>query len=306
MSIYLDDELPKTQEEDDIFEKPKNVPDFLPPAPERKKSGCFFLTPLGCVVGLVFAGFSCICLVPVTFLAGCGAFAAIFYTNSVSRTGSETLALENPTAARLDLREFDSYTINIQGADGDEITLNYEVTAYGLRKRDAENLLDNVKVALVREPDNRITVNVEQTGSFGLSSHDVEFTLIVPPEIAEILIEPTSDVTIENVKANFFIQGTSFAEVRLTDVSGEFDVSTDIGSITFSGTFRSESSSSFRTNSGDITMTLQPPVSLTYTAQSYSGAAICPDTTCTGSYGDRTSRLDVISDSGDITIRLVQ
>jgi hypothetical protein len=305
MSIYLDDELPKNQDEDDFFEKPKNVPDFIP-QPAKKKKGCFFFTPLGCVIGLVFSGFSCICLIPIIFLVGCGTFAALFYTNSVSRTGSETLVLENPTTTRLDLREFDLSAINIQGADGDEITINYEVTAYGLRKSDAENLLDNVSVALVRQPDNRITVDIEQTGSFGLSSHDVEFTLIVPPEMAEILLQPTSDVTIENVEANFVIQGSSFAEIRLTNVSGEFDVNTDIGSIIFSGTFRSESNNHFRTDSGDITMTLQEPVSLIYTAQSGTGTEICPDTACTGSYGDRTSRLDVTTDSGDINIRLAQ
>lgn len=309
MSIYLDDELPKNQEENDFFDKPQNdeVPYTPPDYPShrtKKKGGCFFTTPLGCVVGLAFVGFSCVCIIPIIITVGCGALATALFTNSVSRTGSEVLVLENPATARLDLSDFGSSAIKIQGADGDEITLNYELTTYGLRKNDAQDLLDNIKISLVRQPDNRITVNVEKSGSFGLSFHEIDFTLIVPPELAKVTLQPTSDVTIENLEADFVIDSTSFPNIRMTNVLGQFDVDAASGSITFSGSFRSGSSNRFQTSSGDIMLTLLEPVSLTYTAQSNTGSEVCPDAGCTGSYGDRTSTLQVTSDSGDINIRL--
>lgn len=42
MSIYLDDELPKNQEEDDLLEKPKMMYPTLSHSPQRKKTAVSF------------------------------------------------------------------------------------------------------------------------------------------------------------------------------------------------------------------------------------------------------------------------
>lgn len=322
MSVYLDDELPKNDspQEDDFFgssgQKPKNELPYVPPDPysplpparPSKKSGCFFLTPIGCVLGLCLSMVGCFCVLPIGLTAAGVGVAAIFFTNEVEKSGTDTLVLENPENTTLDLSGTgdsinlgDSANIVITGGPSDAMRVDYRVLAYGLRESDAQALLDNVTVSLVQQ-GNRVTISTDDNNTGGLAFYNVEFTLIVPYEMGEILINPSSELTIENVTARFEIDG-GINNVNLTNVSGIFDVETDLGNINFSGDFASNSNNTFVTTLGDVNLVLQEPLSLTYTAQTSSGTLNCPDAGCRGSYGDRTSSLSVVTTSGDITIR---
>lgn len=311
MSNFLDDELPKNipNKEDDFFSsKPKNELPYIPsdpysplPSPPKKQSGCFFLTPLGCIVGLCIGMFACTCILPAGLAAAGVGFAALLFTNEATASGQDTLVLERPEATVLDLTEFSNSEIIIQGTTGNDITLNYTILAYGLRKEDAQNLADSVTVSLDQQA-NRITINTSDGGGETLSFYNTEFVLTVPFKLAEIILNPTSELSIKDVTARYTIDG-GLTDINLTNVSGQFDVSADLGNITFSGDFSSGSTNRFETSLGNITMTLQEPLNLSYSASTNSGNFNCPNPSCSGGFGDKTSSLNVITTSGDITIR---
>jgi hypothetical protein len=125
-----------------------------------------------------------------------------------------------------------------------------------------------------------------------------------------ILDTSNGTITIKNSSGEFSSK-TSNGSINMQNVSGEFDAETTNGKITFSGSFESDSDSTFKSSNGSIEITFSDDPDLDLDAHTSNGIVVsdrpilvttAKKTHLVGTYGDGSASLDIETSNGTISI----
>jgi hypothetical protein len=281
-----------------------------PPPPRKKQGGNRILVVLAAVIGSMLA---CTCICCLVTFGGPAAVIGVLLSNQVEATGTTSLPVEAPETMILDLRNTRSGDFTIRGGDTNRVQVDFTVSALGFTRGQAENAAESVEVTIQRNTGN--TINLVVTDNTDFDTQSLDYVITVPRTIDSVLLNiDTDDVVIENLNADVTISNQDdfgSGAVTLTNVNGILDVTTNIGEILFTGQLALNGTHRFTSDSGDITLNIQQPMSFEYTA-STNGALTCfgDERTagtlrnrCSGALGDRTANLTVESDTGDVILR---
>ncbi|MFP4320946.1 MAG: DUF4097 family beta strand repeat-containing protein [Anaerolineales bacterium] len=195
---------------------------------------------IGCGVGLVAVLLVC-CVLPIVFLGGFGAVAAIVDGNTVSERSTERLEIEDEDDINLEVRN-EVGDVRIQGADVDDIQVEIDRQASGLSESDARDNLAEIEVDVRRE-GNRYIIETSGLGDNIniLNESHVDLRISVPDDVPL------------NVTADNNVGDLSVREILAAD---RIDLQMNVGDLTFEGEIANGGEHEIAVDVGEVDVTL--------------------------------------------------
>lgn len=216
------------------------------------------------LVIVVLAIIACCCAVlaaAATLVARMGMMAASDLRNldvaavSAGKTYASSFEVGSPAMLRVDM---DLGTVEIQGGDQDQVTVDAEITAYGTDQAAAQAWLDRITFDVAQEGStvsitSRLPDRPEPVGH----SPEIKVRIGVPTETRVKLQAGVGNIDLANTQGDVQIKA-NVGRVHLTGVAAPntLDVQTDVAEINFEGALSEGSAYTFGSDVGAIRLAL--------------------------------------------------
>jgi len=232
-----------------VQDKEKPWPDYyagrytpwIAPPPRRRSPWPWFILAITLLFLLIVGG-------ALFLFAGIGLNVA-GYANSVTETRSFVVT-PNPTF----VLNNDTGSIHVRGSSSSS-----QVTIQATKHSSAWGNVNDLTVSYVQDSQaNTITVNVNRVNNATfLTSTGVEFDVTVPASAALQLTTNTGSIDVDGVSGALTLtSNTGSVAATNAAASGNSELKTNTGSVTFNGSIDSNGTYQFQTNTGSINVTL--------------------------------------------------